>query len=66
MRQAVLVKPGTVEMRDVPAPRELKPNEILIKVHRVGVCGSDVHMFYGLHLLQILIQWCRDMNIVAK
>jgi 2-desacetyl-2-hydroxyethyl bacteriochlorophyllide A dehydrogenase len=49
MRQAVLVKPGTVEMRDVPSPRELKPNEILIKVHRVGVCGSDVHMFYGLH-----------------
>jgi 2-desacetyl-2-hydroxyethyl bacteriochlorophyllide A dehydrogenase len=49
MRQAVLEKPGSVIMRDVPSPRELKPNEILLKIHRVGVCGSDVHMYYGKH-----------------
>jgi 2-desacetyl-2-hydroxyethyl bacteriochlorophyllide A dehydrogenase len=49
MRQAVLQEPGTVIMRDVPAPRELKANEILLKIYRVGVCGSDVHMYYGKH-----------------
>ena len=49
MRQAVLKEPGTVIMRDVPLPRELKPNEILLKIRRVGVCGSDVHMYYGKH-----------------
>jgi 2-desacetyl-2-hydroxyethyl bacteriochlorophyllide A dehydrogenase len=38
-----------VTMQDVPPPRELKPNEILLKIHRVGVCGSDVHMYYGKH-----------------
>lgn len=49
MRQAVLNNPGTVILRDVPAPRELKENEILLKIHRVGICGSDVHMYYGKH-----------------
>jgi len=49
MRQAVLKEPYLVTMRDVAAPRELKDNEILLKIHRVGVCGSDVHMYYGKH-----------------
>jgi L-iditol 2-dehydrogenase/threonine 3-dehydrogenase len=49
MRQAVLREPGQVDLRDVPSPRELKPDEILLKIHRVGVCGSDVHMYYGKH-----------------
>lgn len=49
MRQAILKEPGAVEFKDVPLPRELKPNEILLKIHRVGVCGSDVHMYYGKH-----------------
>lgn len=49
MKQAVLKTPFSVEIRDVPLPRELKPNEILLKIHRVGVCGSDVHMYYGKH-----------------
>ncbi|WP_183578212.1 zinc-dependent alcohol dehydrogenase [Mucilaginibacter sp. X5P1] len=49
MKQAVLQRPGLVEIRDVPLPREIKANEILLKIHRVGVCGSDVHMYYGKH-----------------
>jgi 2-desacetyl-2-hydroxyethyl bacteriochlorophyllide A dehydrogenase len=49
MQQAVLKEPGNVILRDVPAPRELKENEILLKIHRVGICGSDVHMYYGKH-----------------
>jgi 2-desacetyl-2-hydroxyethyl bacteriochlorophyllide A dehydrogenase len=49
MRQAVLKEPGWVELRDVSLPREIKPNEILLKIKRVGICGSDVHMYYGKH-----------------
>src|ERR1700712_703179 len=49
MRQAVLKTPGLVEIRDVSLPREIKPNEILLKIRKVGVCGSDVHMYYGKH-----------------
>jgi threonine dehydrogenase-like Zn-dependent dehydrogenase len=47
MKQVVLKKPGFVEVREVPFPRELKSNEILLKIRRVGICGSDVHMYYG-------------------
>lgn len=49
MRQAVLKEPYSVFLRDVPMPREIKPHEILLKIRRVGVCGSDVHMYYGKH-----------------
>ncbi len=51
MKQAVLKEPRLVEIREVPLPHELKSNEILLKIHRVGICGSDVHMYYGKHPL---------------
>ncbi|MEN9974702.1 MAG: hypothetical protein RLZZ282_708 [Verrucomicrobiota bacterium] len=41
--------PGIIEFRDVPAPAALAPNEILLKIQRIGVCGSDVHVFHGEH-----------------
>lgn len=46
MRAAVLVKPGHFALRDVPTPR-CGPTDVLIKVARVGVCGTDVHIFKG-------------------
>jgi len=49
MRQAVLTTPGSIEIRDIPMPGELKPNEILLRIHRIGVCGSDIHVFHGKH-----------------
>jgi 2-desacetyl-2-hydroxyethyl bacteriochlorophyllide A dehydrogenase len=49
MRQAVLVKPGVIELKDIPVPDELKSNEILLRIHKIGVCGSDIHVFHGKH-----------------
>jgi 2-desacetyl-2-hydroxyethyl bacteriochlorophyllide A dehydrogenase len=49
MRQAIMTKPGNIEFRNVNAPRELKPNEVLLKIKRIGVCGSDIHVFHGQH-----------------
>jgi L-iditol 2-dehydrogenase/threonine 3-dehydrogenase len=49
MRQAVLVTPGSIELRDIPMPGELKANEVLLKIHKIGVCGSDIHVFHGKH-----------------
>lgn len=48
MLQAVMVEPGRIEYREVekPAPRK---GEIVIAVKRIGVCGSDMHVFHGLH-----------------
>ena len=44
MKQAVLKGPHNmqVEMAPVPAPA---PGEILVKVHRLGICGSDTHFY---------------------
>jgi L-iditol 2-dehydrogenase/threonine 3-dehydrogenase len=49
MRQAVLLTPGDIEIREIPMPGELKPNEILLRIHNIGVCGSDIHVFHGKH-----------------
>jgi len=49
MRQAILNKPGDIEIREIPMPGELKDNEILLKIHKIGVCGSDIHVFHGKH-----------------
>src|ERR1700680_2450104 len=49
MRQAVLKTPGDIEIREIPMPGALKANEILLKIRRIGVCGSDIHVFHGKH-----------------
>jgi L-iditol 2-dehydrogenase len=48
MLQAVMVKPGEIEFNQVDKP---KPGvkDVLIKIKKIGVCGSDIHVFHGLH-----------------
>ncbi|GGE27210.1 dehydrogenase [Pullulanibacillus camelliae] len=48
MLQAIMTQPGTIEFREVPIP-EVKSNQIKIKIKRIGVCGSDVHVNHGKH-----------------
>jgi L-iditol 2-dehydrogenase len=48
MKQAVMTAPGKIEIRDVPPP-EPAPGEVLLRVQRIGVCGSDVHVNHGRH-----------------
>ena len=45
MKAVVLTGIRQMEMRDVPAPKIKKGNEVLLKIERVGVCGSDVHYY---------------------
>ena len=49
MRQVIMNSPGSIEHKDVARPVELGPKEILLKIVRIGVCGSDVHVFHGEH-----------------
>jgi threonine dehydrogenase-like Zn-dependent dehydrogenase len=37
-----------VEVKDVEIPK-LKEYEVLVKVEAVSICGSDLHMFEGMH-----------------
>ena len=34
-----------MEMMDVPDPKIVNSNDVLIKLERVGVCGSDIHYY---------------------
>lgn len=48
MLQAVMTEPGQIEFRDVDKPTP-QDHEVVIQVRRIGVCGSDIHVFHGLH-----------------
>lgn len=48
MKQAIMMKPGEVTIREVDIP-EVAPNQIKVKMKRIGVCGSDIHVFHGKH-----------------
>lgn len=48
MRQAVMTSPGAIEMREVDRPKPGK-GEVLLRIKRIGVCGSDIHVWHGLH-----------------
>lgn len=44
MKAAVLNKPKSIEIQEIPIP-EPKKDEALIKVYCIGICGSDVHYY---------------------
>lgn len=48
MRQAVMTAPGKIEFREVPEPVP-GPGQVRIRIERIGVCGSDIHVFRGKH-----------------
>ena len=48
MRQAVMTRPGKIELIEVEEP-VAGPGEILLRVKKIGVCGSDIHVWHGLH-----------------
>lgn len=44
-----MTEPGNIEILDVAAPEDLKDNEILLEIQRIGICGSDIHVYHGKH-----------------
>ncbi len=48
MLQQVMTEPGKIVFRVVDKP-EPKNGEVLIKIMRIGVCGSDIHVYHGKH-----------------
>jgi len=46
MIQIALEKPGHFVAIDGPSPRPA-PGEALVRVHRIGICGTDLHAFAG-------------------
>ena len=47
MKAIVLVEPQVLRATDLPESMPPGPGEALVRVHRVGVCGTDLHAFRG-------------------
>jgi D-xylulose reductase len=45
VRALVLEKQHELSMRDIDLPMDVGPGDVKIKIHTVGVCGSDVHYY---------------------
>ena len=48
MKQAVLQAPEDIRLVEAPRPGP-EPNELLVAVAQVGICGSDLHAYHGRH-----------------
>lgn len=48
MLQAKLIKPEKIVIQEVKKP-VAEDDEVLIKVKRIGICGSDIHAYFGKH-----------------
>jgi glucose 1-dehydrogenase len=49
--KAIVVRPGerdSIHMRDVPDPK-MKPDQVAVKMLRVGLCGTDAEINHGLY-----------------
>ena len=48
MTQQVMTQPGEILFRQVPVPKP-GPDQVLVRIKRIGVCGSDIHVYHGTH-----------------
>jgi 2-desacetyl-2-hydroxyethyl bacteriochlorophyllide A dehydrogenase len=47
MKAILLEKPGKFEQISIEEPRRPGPGEVLVGVHRVGICGTDISGYLG-------------------
>jgi L-gulonate 5-dehydrogenase len=47
MKIGVVETPGTLKISERENPKIKNPNDVMLKVKRVGICGSDVHIYHG-------------------
>ena len=45
MRAALLTGVRQIKIRDVPPPGLTHPEDVLVRIEAVGVCGSDIHYY---------------------
>nr|CAI9744708.1 Alcohol dehydrogenase (EC [uncultured bacterium] len=48
MTQQVMTAPKEITFREVAVP-EPGPDQVLVRIRRIGVCGSDIHVYHGMH-----------------
>ena len=48
MTQQVMTEPKHITFRQVEKPKP-GPDQVLVKIKRIGICGSDIHVYHGTH-----------------
>ncbi|MFQ5340640.1 MAG: alcohol dehydrogenase catalytic domain-containing protein, partial [Anaerolineae bacterium] len=49
MKQAFLEGVNQLVLKEVPKPEIERPDQILVRIRAVTICGADVHMLHGCH-----------------
>jgi L-iditol 2-dehydrogenase len=57
MKTAVLTGLNQIEIRDVPPPVIRRPDDVLLRIRRVGVCGSDIHYYTTGRIGSLVVQY---------
>lgn len=52
MLQQVMTNPKEITFREVPVP-EITADQVLIKIMKIGVCGSDIHVSWETSIYQV-------------
>lgn len=47
MKTIILEQPGVLRLAETDPPDQPGPDEALVRVRRVGICGTDLHAFAG-------------------
>lgn len=48
MLQQVMTAPGKILFREIEKPQPAA-DEVVVKIMKIGVCGSDIHVYHGKH-----------------
>ena len=48
MIQQVMTQPKNIIFREIAVP-EPGPDQVLVKIKKIGICGSDIHVYHGTH-----------------
>ena len=48
MMQELMTEPRVISFREVPVPKP-GADQVLVKIKRIGICGSDIHVYHGTH-----------------
>ena len=48
MIQQIMTAPKEITFQNIPIPEPSK-NQVLLRIRRIGICGSDIHVYHGMH-----------------
>lgn len=43
-----MTEPKKITFREIDIPKP-GPDQVLVKMKKIGICGSDIHVYHGTH-----------------